>query len=292
MKSVLFLLLVFLSFESRSFTVVSLEPYARMNAAKTHYFISVPETPRSKKGYTAVLDAKTKQVTFKLDQYFTNRQILLSNDGERLIQVESLVSRSEESCSATIYTREGQGKKVPVFRRKSRNVDDIFYVSNLMDLEEVNGRFVFYTADSMYILDAQGTVVTEKNILPGTYKAFERFKKGDLDNDPYFDLAQLKKGGVEVVKQLAKDLGVKLVSDKKKARRAVFFNVTLLPDGTLSFIDLDAAIILDLEKGKWGPDENLEQAILQKLKTYHYDAGTVPEGLPYRTFSGNMYLLK
>ena len=286
------LILFLIPLGSHATLVSSFEAFGRMNAAKTAYFISVPENPNSDKGYTAVFDAQTKQLKFKIDTYLKGGQVLLSNSGEALISLTSRINSTTETCAITIYDKKGESQTLEVFQLDSRMMENIYFVSRLTDMEELNGEFVFYTSDSIYKLGENHRITAEKNLLPKTGKAFERFNRGKMDIGPYLDLSELKTGNTPVIQKLADDLKVKLVNDKKKARRAVFFTLTLNANGTFDFIELDAAVILDLEKGKWVPDERLKEEIREKLKAYTYLRSTVPEGLPYRTFTGKMYLLK
>ncbi|MNJ84321.1 hypothetical protein D3C87_17710 [compost metagenome] len=293
-KRVLVLILyVMISDFSEATLISSYEPFARMNAAKTYYFVSVPESPNSDKGYTAVFDAKTKILKFKINMFFKERRAVLTNDGRQIIQVNINMSKSVENCSVTIYTDQEETKTLQVFQKKSKWVEDIYSVSHLSDIWEENNKTVLYTSDSIYKIDQSSFLVTaQKNDLPKTGKSYEQYNKGNLRNDLFFDISELKPGKLPLIRQLEKDLNVKLVNDKEKAARAVFFTLTLNADGTFGFMDVEAAEILDLSKAKWVPDEKLKQMIIQKLKTYTYLKSSVPEGLPYWVFTGKMYLLQ
>lgn len=273
--------------------ISSYEPFARMNAAKTHYFVSVPESPDSDKGYTAVFDAKTKALKFKIDVFFKGRLVVLTNDGKQLVHVNGVIDRSVENCFVTIYNENKEVKTLEIFQKKSRWIEDIYSVSHLSDIWEENNQLLLYADDSIYSIDQSSfRVTTQKNNLFEAGKSYVRYDKGNLKNDSFFDISGLKPGKLPLIQQLAKDLEIKLVNDKEKARRAVFFALTLNADGTFGFINIDAAEILDLSKAKWIPDEKLKEAIIQKLKAYTYLKSSVPEGLPYWVFSGKMYLLK
>lgn len=287
------LLYLMISNFSEATLVSSYEPFARMNAAKTHYFVSIPENPNSDKGYTAVFDAKTKALKFKIDVFFKERLVVLTNDGKQLIQLNIGIDRSVENCSVTIYTDQKETKTLRIFEKKSKWVEDIYSVSHLSDIWEENNKVLLYTSDSIYEIDQSSFLVSaQKNTLSETGKPYERYSKGNLKNDSFFDVSALKPGKLPVVQQLAKDLNVKLVGNKESAGKAVFFTLTLNADGTFGFMDIQAAEILNLSKGKWVPDEVLKEQIIQKLKKYTYLKSSVPEGLPYWVFSGKMYLLK
>lgn len=273
--------------------VSSYEPFARMNAAKTYYFVSVPENPNSDKGYTAVFDAKTKLLKFKIDVFLKERRAVLTNDGKQLIQVHITIDRSVENCSVTVHNDQGETKNLRIFQKKSRWVEDIYSVSHLSDIWEENNQLLFYTTDSIYSLEQSNFwVTTQKNTLSEAGKSYERYNNGNLKNDAFFDVSGLKPGKLSLVQQLAKDLNVKLVGNKESAGRAVFFTLTLNADGTFGFMDIQAAEILSLSKAKWIPDDKLKEEIIQKLKAYTYPKSSVPEGLPFWVYSGKMYLLK
>lgn len=275
-------------------TLVSFyEPFARMNAAKTYYFVSVPENPNSDKGYTAVFDAKTKALKFKIDLFLKGRLAVLTNDGKQLIQVNGKIDKEIENCSVTIYSEDKETKTLEVFQKKSRWIEDIYSISHLSDIWEENNQLLIYADDSIYSIDQSSFLVrTQKNNLFEAGKSYARYDKGNLKNDLFFDISRLKPGKLPLIQQLAKDLEVKLVNEKEKAKRAVFFTLTLNADGTFGFINIDAAEILDLSKAKWVPDEKLKEIIIQKLKAYTYLESSVPEGVPYWVFSGKMYLLR
>ena len=278
---------------SEATLVSSYEPFVRMNAAKTYYFVSVPENPNSDKGYTAVFDAKTKALKFKIDVFLKERMAVLTNDGKQILQVNIGIDRYVENCSVIIYTDQKETKTLRIFDKKSKWVEDIYSVSHLSDIWEENNKVLLYTSDSIYGIDQNSFLVSaQKNTLPETGKPYERYAKGNLKNDSFFDISGLKPGKLPLVQQLAKDLNVKLVGNKESAGKAVFFTLTLNADGTFGFMDLQAATILDLSKGKWAPDEKLKEEIIQKLKTYTYPESSVPAGVPYWIFSGKMYLLK
>ncbi len=268
------------------------EPFARMNAAKTFYFVSVPENPNSDQGYTAVFDAKTKLLKFKIDVFLKERRAVLTNDGKQLIEVNINIDRTLEDCSVTIYNDKGETKNLLIFQKKSRWVEDIYSISHLSDIWEENNQLLLYTSDSIYNLDQSSFQVTvQKNTLSAG-KSYERYNKGNLKNDSFFDISALKPGKLPLIQQLAKDLKVKLVGNKESAGKAVFFTLTLNTDGTFGFMDIQAAEILDFSKSKWIPDDKLKEVIIQKLKGYTYPKSSVPEGLPYWVFSGKMYLPK
>ncbi len=293
-KRIVILTLYLLVSDFSGATLVSAyEPFARMNAAKTYYFVSVPENPNSDKGYTAVFDAKTKLLKFKIDVYLKERRVALTNDGKQLILVSSNIDQSVENCFVTIYGEHQEVKTLQIFQKKSRWVEDIYSVSHLSDIWEENNQLLLYADDSIYSLDQNSFLVTaQKNTLSEPGKSYERYNKGILKNDSFFDVSALKPGKLPLVQQLAKDLNVKLVNNKESAGKAVFFTLTLNADGTFGFMDIQAAEILDLSKAKWIPDDKLKEAIIQKLKAYTYPKSSVPEGLPYWAFSGKMYLLK
>lgn len=292
-RTLTLILYLMISGFSKATLVSFYEPFARMNAAKTYYFVSVPENPNSDKGYTAVFDAKTKILKFKIDIFLKGRLAVLTNDGKQLIQVNGKIDKEIENCSVTIYSEDKEPKTLDVFQKKSRWIEDIYSISHLSDVWEENNQLLLYADDSIYSIDQSSFLVTtQKNNLFEAGKSYARYDKGNLKNDLFFDLSGLKPGKLSLTQQLAKDLEVKLVNEKEKARRAVFFTLTLNADGTFGFINIDAAEILDLSKAKWIPDEKLKETIIQKLKAYTYLKTSVPEGVPYWVFSGKMYLLK
>lgn len=264
-------------------------PYARLNAPKTHYLVAMPNTS-SAKGYTAVFNAKTRKLKYKLNLFFTDTQVFLSDDGKRLIHVSEKDGEDEDLCFATVYDRNGEVGKMLVFTKESSDPEEGSYFPRLMDFEQENARLLIYTNDSIYRVDYQEM---KMDLLPGNAEkkgSFVKFYAGFYTRDSLFDCSKLLVGKQDLKRQLCEDLKLHAIPDKKEARHTIYLSMTLNSNGTFDDLQVYAAKMDDTEKGNWNFDETLKERVLEVIKSYQNLQRNIPKGVGFWKYTGTIYL--
>lgn len=275
---------------SSYFTVASREPYARMNFSGTHYLVSVPRGPYDNVGYTAVFDAKTQQLKFKIDKYFADDHLFLSDDGEELIAVVRGGSFTSETCRLTFYNKEGERNSVFLFSQKINQQEDEGYISLMKDCFQGPGKMIVATTDSVYTYSYSLLRLKKEQKKFNENSSFKQFNAGFLNADSLFSISRLTVGKSTLQEQLAKDLNYKIVPSKEEASKAVYFTLIRNEDGHFRVLDISTAHIIDLNTGKWHPDDELKKNVIRLMTDYTYSEDAVPEGVPYWPCNGVMYL--
>lgn len=277
-------------FWSGAFTVASRAPYARMNALKTHYLVSVPESPFSSKGYTAVFDAQTHQLKFKIDRHFVNDELFLTDDGEELITIENNVAAGLEKYSLNFYNPTGKTRTVFLFSKKHTTTDDGWFVPAVKDCFQEPGKLIVCAADTVYSYTYHLLQVKKNKKKFNENTSFKHFNTGFLNADSLFSISRLKVGDLPLREQLAKDLNYQIVSSKEEASKAIYFTLVRNENGQFSTLNISTAQIIDLNAGKWRLDEELEDKVKELMASYMYSDQAVPQGVPYWPCNGVLYL--
>lgn len=290
MKIATVIIAVLISFTSQSFSVTSSSAFARTNWKKTHYLVCVPEGITSdKEGYTAVFDAKTHRLKFKIDKYFKDKMVFLSDDGTELIRL----NRREDANRTNelqFYGRSGFLRTIRVFQGKIELPDDcgtsLLWIS---DCSQESGKICLYTADSVYSVYYQlPELSVSVAALPADYSPV-KVESGLLRSDSLFGIQNLKVGRKSFMEKLAADLNRKLVSEGA-AFSEVNFSLRIGSDGQLTFLFMDAETNQNPVKGRMERDEKLSQQVDELVKSYRYSGDLVPNGLPYWPLNGTIYL--
>lgn len=273
-----------------AYQVVIPTPYARMNLSKTHYLVAMTETDSSR-GYTAVFNAKTRKLKYKLNLFFTDARVFLSDDGKRLIHVSEKIGDSEGMCFVTIYNKHGEIGRMTVFTRTSSDPEEEFYFSCLTDFEQEKHRLLIYTDDSIYRVDDRAMKI---DVLPNNdnknKRRFALFYDGFYTRDSLFDCSKLLVGKRDLKSQLCRDLNLRAVPDKNVAKYVLYLRITLNSNGTIYSLQVNATNVYDLEKKKWDFDNALMEQVIEALKSYSDFKQNIPKGIDHWKYSGTIYL--
>lgn len=266
--------------------------YAKYNPEKTYYFVSIPnDKPLS--GYTAVFDAKTNQLQFKIDTYFPFGciHLFLSNDGTQLVDIETVQNTETETdnCCFIVYEKNKNPKRVHAFSKKIRYTDFMkdYALSNTQDVIAKKDYIDLITIDSTYRYQFKDqSVVSRLNdtIISTTTNPFKQV--GEIDRDSIFNLSDLQIGKQSFTQKLASDLTFNSVSDKEKASTSIFLDVRLFSDGHFEVVQIK--VVGKETESNSQKTEELKKLITHKISSYKCYA--IPRGVDYWVFSGRMYV--
>jgi hypothetical protein len=260
-----------------------------MNVSRTYYLVSIPEGNYKYKGYTAVFDAKTHQLKYKIDRYFVNDHLFLSDDGEELIAVEGKGSFTSETYSLKFYNKDGEARTIFLFNRQINRNEDEGFVSWVTDCYQEPDKLIVSTRDTVYSYASHLLQLKKAKKKTTENSSFKRFNTGFLNADSMFSISRLM-NSPSLGEQLAKDLKYQIVSTKEEASKAIYFTLIRNETGNFSLLDISSAHIIDLNTGKWRKDEDLEDKVIQLMTHYTYSEAAVPKGVPYWPCNGVVYL--
>lgn len=261
-----------------------------MNPSKTHYFVSVPEKSYSSTGYTAVFDAQTHKLKFKIDQYFVNNELFLTDDGGELITIEMNVAAGLEKYSLNFYNTTGKTSSVFLFSKKNTTTDDGWFIPAVKDCFQEPGKLIVCSKDVVYSYVYNLRKLNKEAKKFDESKSFEHFDAGLLNTDSLFSISRLRSGTPTFQEQVAKDLNFQIVSTKEEASCSLYFTLMIHETGSFNTLEIDAAKIIDLNAGKYRLDNELKEKVTQLMVSYKYSEQAVPEGVPYWPCNGVLYL--
>ncbi len=282
MKPIIISLFVFISINAKAFIVIDYKAMVKYNSAKSHYLVTVPENNESWKGYTAVFDVESKSLVFKVDTYFRDGRIFLSEDGQRLFMVYTFAYDGNEQCTITTIHKTGEKQTYTIFNRLI-TPKLISSYTNVVDLYSQNNGVVIESADSIYRFSTE-TLKTaaskrESEFDPG--KINQKFDAGFFSPDTLFSLKKLSVNGKNITDLLLQD------KELSGSGFTVELEVILTSSGSS---EIQRIYVHRESASKESKDKSiaLRSKILTLLKSYKFDTLGIPEGLDYWYFQGTI----
>jgi hypothetical protein len=270
------------------------EPFAKYNATKSHYLVSVPELHSYDKGYTAVFETGTNKFLYKIDQYFSNYEVFLSDDGTQLMYLETKTEDDEDLEFLHFHNGKEITSTIEVFRIK--NPDDApFRAGSLFDIDQEPNTLSFITSDLIYDVNLEELTISSHKNDRDPIVLYDKLSEDRMNTDSIMNIQNIYlKENQSLKERILIDLDLEEASDAALTETVIYYEINISKDNAISRV-----VIMAFGAPKSGGRSSnykhlkkLEEEIRVKIKSYDYADRIIPEGVDYWTYSGVLNLAK
>lgn len=269
------------------------EPYAKFNFTKTHYLVSVPDSRNYDAGYTAVFEAKTNKFLYKLDVFFDDYRVFLSDDGKELIYVEGKFESLGDSTEETYNICFFDGKKVTSILEvyKTKTLEALVYAVFDIDLE--SNSLSLFTKDLIFDVRLSEKQISIRENNMDRNVANEKISEDFMNTDSIMGIQNILLANDQSLKEkLLQDLKLKEVPDQASAQIVIYYNLRVSKDNTFSKVQFQTFGLP--KKGSSRSNHKLltklNDEINEKVKSYSYSERIIPEGVDYWIYDGKIFV--
>lgn len=265
-----------------------IRPEVEFSENHQYFAVFVPKEFRSYKGYTAVFDAKTKKLLFKIDS-LSGFDFKVPNNGKSLYSLVVKYESDKVNWFIEVNTPETT-KQYFIFQTELIVSEEFGQLLTVPQWKLLDDEIEMIHKEDGYLISLSNFSVRKRKAkriqIPD-----RDYEQEQLDFQEVVGLEWLRGDSTSFKEDLMTVLDYAEVPETELREKYVFIRLIIQTDRTIS--DLQVFTQFDkLSRESGGQqDEALKERIMNFIKNYSFSQEVVPKGVPYWYYTGKFFLV-